>query len=49
MENGRRVHITTAEQDLLQCFTAAPNAVLSRHDISGSLHGRMKEGQLMWP
>ena len=42
MENGRRVHITTAEQDLLQCFTAAPNAVLSRHDISGSLHSRMK-------
>ena len=42
MENGRRVHITTAEQDLLQCFTAAPNTVLSRQDISDSLLGRMK-------
>ena len=41
MENGRRVHITTAEQDLLHCFTAAPNAVLSREDISDNLHGRM--------
>ena len=42
MENGRRLHITTAEQDLLQCFTAAPNAVLSRQDISDNLHGRMR-------
>ena len=42
MESGRRVHITTAEQSLLQCFTAAPNAVLSRQNISDSLHGRMK-------
>ena len=41
MEDGRRVHITTAEQDLLHCFTAAPNAVLSREDISDSLNGRM--------
>ena len=42
MDNGRRVHITSAEQDLLQCFTTAPNAVLSRQNISGSLRGRMK-------
>lgn len=41
LEDGRRVHITTAEQDLLHCFTAAPNAVLSRQDISDSLKGRM--------
>ena len=41
MENGLRVHITTAEQDLLHCFTAAPNEVLSRQNISDSLKGRM--------
>ena len=41
MEDGLRVHITTAEQDLLSCFTAAPNEVLSRQNISDSLKGRM--------
>ena len=41
MEDGLRVHITTAEQDLLLCFTAAPNVVLSRQNISDSLKGRM--------
>ena len=41
MEDGLRVHITTAEQDLLHCFTAAPNVVLSRQNISDSLKGRM--------
>ena len=41
MEDGLRVHITTAEQDLLRCFTAAPNEVLSRQNISDSLKGRM--------
>ena len=41
MEDGLRVHITTAEQDLLHCFTAAPNEVLSRQNISDSLKGRM--------
>ena len=41
MEDGLRVHITTAEQDLLRCFTAAPNEVLSRQNISNSLKGRM--------
>ena len=41
-ENGRRVHITTAEQDLLGCFTAAANQILSRDDISDRLAGRMK-------
>ena len=40
-EDGLRVHITTAEQDLLHCFTAAPNVVLSRQKISDSLKGRM--------
>jgi len=42
VENGRRVHITTAEQDLLSCFTSAANNVLSREDISARLNGRMK-------
>ena len=41
-EAGQRVHITTAEQDLLSCFAAAPNQVLSRDDISAQLNGRMK-------
>ena len=41
VEDGRRVHITTAEQDLLGCFTAAANQVLSREDISVQLGGRM--------
>ncbi len=41
MEDGLRVHITTAEQELLCCFTAAPNEVLSRQNISDSLKGRM--------
>ncbi len=41
MEDGLRVHITTAEQDLLRCFTAAPNEVLSRQNISDNLKGRM--------
>ena len=49
MEDGLRVHITTAEQDLLRCFTAAPNEVLSRQNISDSLKGRMMAGRLMWP
>ncbi|MEC7246171.1 MAG: response regulator transcription factor, partial [Pseudomonadota bacterium] len=41
-ETGQRVHITTAEQDLLSCFAATPNQVLSRDDISAQLNGRMK-------
>ena len=41
-EAGRRIHITTAEQDLLSCFAVAPNQVLSREDISRQLKGRMK-------
>ena len=41
-EAGQRIHITTAEQDLLTCFASAPNQVLSREDISDQLKGRMK-------
>ena len=41
-EAGQRIHITTAEQDLLTCFASAPNQVRSRDDISDQLKGRMK-------
>lgn len=41
-EGGQRIHITTAEQDLLSCFAVAPNQILSREDISQQLKGRMK-------
>ena len=41
-EADQRVHITTAEQDLLSCFAVTPNQVLSRDDISAQLNGRMK-------
>ena len=40
-ESGRRVHITTAEQELLDCFALHPNQTLSRQDISQMLNGRM--------
>lgn len=43
-KDGERVHITTAEQKLLGCFAAHPDAVLSRDDLSeamdGTMHGR---------
>ena len=41
-EGGQRIHVTTAEQDLLSCFAVAPNQILSREDISQQLKGRMK-------
>ena len=31
-EGGQRIHITTAEQDLLSCFAVAPNQILSREE-----------------
>ncbi len=37
-----RLHITTAEQQLLGSFAEAPNAVLSRDDLSESMDGRME-------
>jgi len=39
---GKRVHITTAEQDLLFCFAEMPDQILSRTVISEQLGGRMK-------
>ena len=41
-EAGKRIHITTAEQDLLDCFAQSPNMILSRNDISKRLGDRMK-------
>ncbi len=41
-ENGHRVHVTTAEQDLLACFAQSPNQTLSRNDITRQLNGRMQ-------
>jgi two-component system phosphate regulon response regulator OmpR len=39
---GTRLHITTAEQQLLGSFAEAPNTVLSRDDLSDSMDGRME-------
>jgi two-component system phosphate regulon response regulator OmpR len=39
---GNRLHITTAEQQLLGTFAKAPNTVLSRDDLSNILNGRME-------
>ena len=39
---GSRLHITTAEQQLLGSFAEAPNTVLSRDDLANILDGRME-------
>ena len=39
---GNRLHITTAEQQLLGSFAEVPNTVLSRDDLSNILDGRME-------
>ena len=39
---GNRLHITTAEQQLLCSFAEAPHTVLSRDDLSNILDGRME-------
>lgn len=39
---GSRVHLTSAEQELLNCFAASPDATLSREDVSALLQGRMR-------
>ena len=41
-EDGRRVHVTTAEQDLLACFAQSANQTLSRDEITRQLDGRMQ-------
>jgi len=42
MHTSGRIHITTAEQQLLGSFAEAPNTVLSRDDLSNILDGRME-------
>lgn len=37
-----RIHITTAEQQLLASFANAPDTVLSRDDLSSAVEGRME-------
>ena len=39
---GSRIHITTAEQQLLARFGKAPNQVLSRDDLAAASNGRME-------
>jgi two-component system phosphate regulon response regulator OmpR len=39
---GSRIHITTAEQQLLASFGKAPNQVLSRDDLAAASNGRME-------
>ena len=39
---GNRLHITTAEQQLLGSFAESPNTVLSRDDLANILDGRME-------
>ena len=39
---GSRIHITTAEQQLLTSFGKAPNQILSRDDLSTASNGRME-------
>ena len=39
---GERIHITTAEQQLLTSFGRQPNQILSRDDLGAELDGRME-------
>ena len=39
---GERIHITTAEQQLLISFGKQPNQILSRDDLGAELDGRME-------
>ena len=40
--DDERIHITTAEQQLLASFATAPDTVLSRDDLSDAVEGRME-------
>jgi len=42
LELGARIHITTAEQQLLTNFGKRPNEILSRDDLGAALEGRME-------
>ena len=39
---AERIHITTAEQQLLTSFGKQPNQILSRDDLGAELDGRME-------
>ncbi len=41
-KSGNRIHITTAEQQLLSSFGNRPNQILSRDDLGMALDGRME-------
>jgi len=41
-KHGERLHVTTAEQQLLTMFGKHPNQILSRDDIGTALDGRME-------
>jgi two-component system phosphate regulon response regulator OmpR len=41
-KSGDRLHITTAEQQLLTSFGKRPNQILSRDDLGAALDGRME-------
>tara|TARA_B100001109_G_scaffold230901_1_gene207739 strand:+ start:891 stop:1616 length:726 start_codon:yes stop_codon:yes gene_type:complete len=41
-KNNLPVHLTTAEQKLLNCFCKSPNTAFSRDDINNSLGGNME-------
>ena len=41
-KNNIPVHLTTAEQKLLNCFCKSPNTAFSRDDINNSLGGNME-------
>lgn len=40
--HDKRVHLTSAEQELLTCFASRPDISLSRDDVSDLLQGRMR-------
>lgn len=42
MRGAQRIYLTSAELDLLSCFTNAPGKTLSRETISELLKGRMR-------
>jgi two-component system phosphate regulon response regulator OmpR len=41
-KSGERLHITTAEQQLLTSFGKHPNQILSRDDLGAAFEGRME-------
>ena len=46
---GERIHITTAEQQLLTSFGKQPNQILSRDDLGLNWTDEWKDAQLTLP